>query len=353
MPDNRDRSGPWPRRPRARRALLYAVATAFVLAAALSGLPSAHPAVPALATALPRPHSTASPTGPPPGAAATGPGIFPSDTLSHAGWSVQDRVISAGGRSRTYLVARSLAPGSGELPVLVVLHGRTMSPAAMARVSGFLPILGRAIVVYPAGMGLSWNAGTCCGPAMAGGVDDVSFIKAVVHEVLVTEPGTSPRSVFLTGYSNGGRMAYRMACVAPGLFAGVAAVEAVPAATCPATRLHIPLLTVVSAVDPLLRIGPGSPPKVVDGHLQPDVIGVVAQWRRTDGCSPTTNVTVTGELTTTLWPDCTAHAQVGFSLYQYGRHAWPTGRPGTPSAQAQILAFFNRLRPTVFQPVGS
>jgi poly(3-hydroxybutyrate) depolymerase len=144
-------------------------------------------------------------------------------------------------------------------------------------------------------------------------------------------------------------MAYRMACDAPSLFAGVAAVEAVPAAACPAAQIHVPLLTVASAADPLLRIGPGGPASVIDGHPQPAVVDVVAQWRRREGCSPAMRTTVIGALTNTVWPDCTAKGQVGLSLYQAGRHVWPAGGPGTPSAQAEILDFFRTVAPGAFR----
>jgi polyhydroxybutyrate depolymerase len=208
------------------------------------------------------------------------------------------------------------------------------------------------VVVYPAGIGQSWNAGGCCGAASAESVDDASFIAAVVHDVLATERGTSARSVFLAGYSNGGRMAYRMACQTPGLFAGIAAVEAVPVDTCPATHLSVPFLTIASTADPLLRITPNSPAKKVDGHPQPDVVGVVAQWRRREGCTPHAQVTVTGAVTRTVWPDCTRHSQIGFSLYRDTGHAWPAGGPRTPSAQAQILDFFRHVAPGAFPPAA-
>ena len=115
-----------------------------------------------------------------------------------------------GGLERTYVVARPAQALTGVLPVVIVLHGRDMTPAHMERDS-VLPPAARAIVVYPAGYGRSWNAGACCGPAHADRVDDVAFLAAVVREVLRGEPGASADAVFLLGYSNGGRMALRMA----------------------------------------------------------------------------------------------------------------------------------------------
>ena len=40
-----------------------------------------------------------------------------------------------------------------------------------------------AVVVYPDGLGQSWDAGTCCGYAVRHHVDDVRFLTRVVADV--------------------------------------------------------------------------------------------------------------------------------------------------------------------------
>lgn len=96
-------------------------------------------------------------------------------------------------------------------PVLMVLSWRYMSPAVIAAVRGFrfLPLVAHEIVVYPAGYDRSWDAGYCCGPAQRLGVDDLAFFEAMIHAVFNSEPGTSARQMYLAGFSNGGRMAFR------------------------------------------------------------------------------------------------------------------------------------------------
>ena len=59
-------------------------------------------------------------------------------------------------------------------------------------------------------------------------VNDLGFIKALVPRV---DPGHE-RPIYFVGYSNGGRMAYRLACADPGLFSGMAAVKADPMPGC-------------------------------------------------------------------------------------------------------------------------
>ena len=247
--------------------------------------------------------------------------------------------LSVGGRDRTYLTVRPADRSTTRLPVLVVLHGRTMNPFQMEQVSGFLPAVGPAIAVYPAGYRDSWNAGACCGEAHTDQVDDVGFLTGLVHHVLATEPDASPTHVYLAGYSNGGRMALRLACEAPQLFAAVASVEAVPVAECPHPR-PVSLLEVASADDPLLALDATKPEHLVNGFHEPNVDGLVAGWRQSASCKDDPTTTVTGSLTLRRWTGCRAGTRVAYAFYQGGSHAWPAGGPDTPSAAQVIWTFF-------------
>jgi polyhydroxybutyrate depolymerase len=263
----------------------------------------------------------------------------PGPALS-GGWRAHTETISVGGSPRTYLLVRR--PGTtaaAHLPVLVVLHGRGMTPAATEAMTGFRPVVGGAILVYPAGVGLSWNAGTCCGAAHQQGVDDVSFIGAVVKEVLHTQADASSRQVFVAGFSNGGRMAFRLACALPGVFAGIASTEAVPVHPCPDGRA-LPVLEMAAVGDPLLSID--GPPRPRAGEpTEPTVTQVVADWRTIDGCSPAASVVRSGRLTTTTWATCSGAGRVELALYQSGGHTWPVGGDGAPPAQQVIWRFFH------------
>jgi polyhydroxybutyrate depolymerase len=257
-----------------------------------------------------------------------------------------DHHLVVGGLQRSYVVARPAHARPTVLPVVIVLHGRDMTPAGMQRES-VLPPAARAIVVYPAGYGRSWNAGACCGPAHADQIDDVAFLAAIVPEVLRAEPGASANAVFLLGYSNGGRMALRMACAEPGMFAGVATIEAVSVFPCTHLAAPVSLLTVASSGDPLLVVGHGQPPKTIEGYTQPTVEDLVAQWRQLNGCPAAASRQAAGTLTATSWTDCAQHARVTLDLYQGGSHAIPAGDGQTPSARRETWAFFHALRPSV------
>ena len=55
---------------------------------------------------------------------------------------------------------------------------------------------------------------TCCGAAQKNNVDDVGFIREVIHRV-ERQASIDPSRVFATGMSNGAMMTWRLACEAP------------------------------------------------------------------------------------------------------------------------------------------
>ena len=143
--------------------------------------------------------------------------------------------LSVDGTSHTY---RSYAPPGtvARLPLLVVLHGRGQLPADRGHPDRFPRARreGRAVAVYPDGVGRSWNAGQgCCGIAGAGSLPDTAFVAAVVANA-VHELPVDPGRVYLVGYSNGGKLAYSAACTRPQLFAAMATYGSVPLQPCPA-----------------------------------------------------------------------------------------------------------------------
>jgi len=267
------------------------------------------------------------------------PGTGPSVGVPvPAGWTSTVDQVQSGVLLRDYVVTRPIDAGPGPLPLLVVLHGHGMTPAGVAKVTGFLSMVGKAVVVFPAGYGQSWDAGGCCGMARTAGIDDVSFLTTVVHDVLAAVPGTSAQDVYLAGFSNGGRMAYRMACADPSLFAGVAAVEAVPVPACAPSR-PVSIAIVAYQDDPFLSISAPEPLRVVRGMIEPRVDDIVAQWRQIDGCVGSPTVTQMGTAVNSIWSGCHDQTRVQYTLYAGGAHRWPQGDGTTPSASQLIWSF--------------
>lgn len=80
------------------------------------------------------------------------------------------------------------------------------------------------IVAWPSGIGNSWNVGMCCSTARAEEVDDVAFTRAII-ETLAVEACIDTRRVYASGCSNGGGMAFKVACEAADVIAAVAPVD--------------------------------------------------------------------------------------------------------------------------------
>lgn len=263
------------------------------------------------------------------------------------GWVTSVHRFGVNGVTRSYLLVRPGATGLAKLPVVVVLHGRNETPAAIESITHTPSVTGPAILVFPAGYGRSWDAGGCCGVAFRNDVNDIAFLTQTIHRVLASQPDAAPGRVYMLGFSNGGRMAYRVACADPGLLAGIAAVEAVPGDHCKATT-PLPVMVVASSHDPLLALSNTSRPKVMQGYVEPSVQTTVAEWRNIDGCSTAGAQSLTGVATVDTWSHCKGAGRVAYVLYPGGGHSWPQGalttdvRAGTPSAGDVLWAWLQR-----------
>jgi len=131
-----------------------------------------------------------------------------------------DTLVSGDGRTRTYRVVD--LSESEPAPLLFVLHGFGGSAEGMRAYAGIeeavqSTLQDGAIVVYPNGTGLesglpqSWNAGGCCPFSIYEPVDDVSFFEQMIDR-LSSAYDVDAERVWVVGHSNGGMMAYRLAC---------------------------------------------------------------------------------------------------------------------------------------------
>lgn len=138
--------------------------------------------------------------------------------------------IPHGGLTRTFLlhVPSSYRPGEAA-PLVVALHGGTGTGLGMELISGLSAISDRAgfIVVYPDGVGRSWNDGRDLQSfqAMRDNIDDVGFIAALIDSL--SEQHSIDRSrVYATGISNGGHMSHRLGVELSDRIAAIAPVAA-------------------------------------------------------------------------------------------------------------------------------
>jgi poly(3-hydroxybutyrate) depolymerase/peptidoglycan/LPS O-acetylase OafA/YrhL len=256
-------------------------------------------------------------------------------------WVTTNVSLTYDGLARSYLVTAPPEAAGTRLPVLMVLHGRSVTPQFEEDRTDFKTVTGPAILIYPAGYGESWDAGLCCSVAATDHVDDVGFLTTVLQDVMRSRPDAQRSRVYLTGYSNGGRMALTMACDESHLFAAVAVYAATSSEPC-ATLPSKSFLMVASTGDPELTLGPGGTPQMLGSYAQPTVVGQVEEFRRADRCAVASSSATTPGLTRTGWR-CADGRRVGLDLYQGGSHSWPAGTSTTPSAEAVIWSWFSGL----------
>jgi len=150
------------------------------------------------------------------------------DAPPTAAEATTDGVVETDDGDRDYRIHVPASVGDEPVPLLVALHGGGGSASQFAGENGLEALADEEgfVVVHPEGISQrverlhTWNAGNCCGAATEQDVDDVAFIRAVVDEVAAAHP-IDPDRVFAIGHSNGGMMAYRLACEAADVFAAV------------------------------------------------------------------------------------------------------------------------------------
>jgi polyhydroxybutyrate depolymerase len=244
-------------------------------------------------------------------------------------------MLPAGGRERSYRLYRPVSVESGKpAPLVVVLHGGFGSAGQAEQAYGWDELADRHgfLVAYPDGVGRSWNAGWCCGPARTYEVDDVGFMEALVDD-LSAGGSVDPRRVFAAGVSNGAMLAYRVACESPGLLAAIGVVAGTMACEClrpgPVSLLHIHGLE-----DRSVPFEGGVGLEAADRRPPPSVPSVIQFWRTGGGCGL---ATVTGD------GQVRRESAVGpggievtlITLAGVG-HVWPGSRPPSPAVSSML-----------------
>jgi polyhydroxybutyrate depolymerase len=257
-----------------------------------------------------------------------------SKKIVNVATSTRTYSLTAGGLERSYVV---IAPVSGlpaSAPVIVMLSGDGAPVSAEATRDQLVPYASsdQAEIVYPVAVKATWNSVDCCGYAHRHGVDDLAFMKALVPAV---DPGHA-RPVYVAGYSNGARLAYRVACTDPGLFDAYAAVKGLPSPGCLPSK-PVTIAQLASLDDPESRYKPGGKTTLDDPI---PVITLVARLRAADNCPASPVVTHTGSMTLDTWPGCAAGVRLVFATWTDGKHSYPRPPYSVPAAAQVIWSFF-------------
>jgi polyhydroxybutyrate depolymerase len=216
-----------------------------------------------------------------------------------------------------------VAPATPEhrpLPLVIVLHGRRQTPWRAERVEGWdrYAATGQAVIAYPAGYAGSWDAGRCCGPAARHRLDDVGFVVSAIR-LEEQRHAVDPNRVFLVGFSNGGMLAYDVACTDTRLVSAVAVVAgALETPTCRPSR-PLSVLDIQGGRDRIVPYS-GTAFSVVAGAPISSVAASLRPWQRV----------------------ARAPAVVGLVRLAGLGHEWPTVRRARWDATTRIWQFFLR-----------
>jgi polyhydroxybutyrate depolymerase len=247
------------------------------------------------------------------------------------------------GVTREYLVHVPKSYRAGRpTPMLLALHGgggnddyqaddSKYGLISKSESAGFIAVFPNGYSRLRNGMLATWNAGNCCGAAQKNNVDDVGFIREVIHR-MERQASIDPAKVFVTGMSNGAMMSWRLACEAPEI-RGIAPVEGTDMTpNCRPSR-PVPVIEFHSADDPNVPFGGG----VGVGPSHATMTSVPAtqeKWAAIDraAADPKRVLTVAGA-------HCDLHqatrggAPVELCVTDTGGHSWPGG--GTQQGRKQ------------------
>ncbi len=221
-------------------------------------------------------------------------------------------------------------------------------------------------VLSPEGFQRTWNAGGCCDPAAEQEIDHVRVLRAMISEAKDTIDIDAGR-VYATGHSNGGMMAYRLACEASDVIAAIAPVSAFQmdedlAADSPAALYNcnparqVPVLHLHGLSDNCAPFN-GGQSAGPEGGQRPPVEDAISEWRSRNQCADSSRTDRYGiGARCQIWDSCSAASEVQLCTINNAGHIWPGtdenplagtyGGQGSDAIDANdlIWAFFRRFR---------
>lgn len=247
---------------------------------------------------------------------------------------------SAGLQRRYVLHAPQRQAGASLRPLVIVLHGAGGDGrnaleqghwVEKADAEGF-------VVVAPEGTAehedrrksllanpQTWNAGPGSSAA-ARGVDDVGFVRDLIDELVRTRR-IDPRRVFVTGFSNGAAMAFRIGAELSDRVAAIAPVSNGLLVPLPALARPVSLLLIWGTADPLNPHGGGMVKRGGQHYERPSAVWSWMTWSRALACegSPRSEALKVG-VTRQAFEHCAERSAAEFISIDGLGHQWPGGR---------------------------
>jgi polyhydroxybutyrate depolymerase len=245
--------------------------------------------------------------------------------------------LQVGDLMRTYLLHvpehRPRRFGRAEpYPLVIVLHGSGASGQTVRDMSRLDSLADATpfLVAYPdatrnwLGLQSAWNSGACCGPAVRNEVDDIGFVRALIAHIAGGLP-VDRRRIYVAGFSDGGRMAYRLGCTLSSEIAAIGVVagslmdpKCTPARAVPLIAFHGTADTEVAFADSSYSASRNAPVTVSTA-----VPPAVSFWAANNACKGAMVAQRAPTVTRVRYSGCAA--DVVFFSIAGGGHAWPGG----------------------------
>jgi polyhydroxybutyrate depolymerase len=176
-------------------------------------------------------------------------------------------------------------------PLVLVLHGYGASGLAQ---SAYLGVQARAtqygyVTLAPDGTrdpkdNLFWNATPACCDFGHVDVDDVAYLTGLIDEA-IAKLSVDPARVYVVGHSNGGFMAYRLACEKSDKINAIAVIAGATNPDVSACKGPKPVnvLDIHGTKDDTIAYDGGS----IEGSLYPGAQENIGQWLARDSCDVT------------------------------------------------------------------
>ena len=243
--------------------------------------------------------------------------VDPNDPTLHT-------ITIEGMQPRTYYLNVSSAySASASTPLLVALHSRT-STAKTILIDSQILTWAESMNFIVAGLNgavyedvSSWNAGNCCTNSTTYEENDLLFVSTVIDHVS-SQYSVDKSRIWAMGHSNGGMMAYRLACDLSEKITGIAVVTgALMDPTCSPTK-PVSILHIHGNLDPTILFHGG-------GKFEnPSIFHSVQDMAYRNLCSGNPKESSNAIEERYIWV-CTNGVETQLVNYQDQSHAWADG----------------------------
>jgi polyhydroxybutyrate depolymerase len=208
-------------------------------------------------------------------------------------------------------------------PLVLAFHSRTTNATVILANSQILSwaesmnfiVTGLNGAVYEGAS--SWNAGNCCTNATTYEENDLLFASTVI-DFVSSKYSVDKSRIWAMGHSNGGMMAYRLACDLSEKITAIAVVVGSLVDTSCNPEKQVSLLHIHGDLDPLVPIQGG-------GKLDtPNIYYSVLDYAKANSCNGSSSTNFTSEVQQFIW-SCPNSSQVQLVNYLANSHDWGDG----------------------------